>query len=160
MTPEERRARSDAKVAQDVQRYGCHVISVFDPDQKEPFFSYSIGIQQSSGAPEAIVIGLRPEMGSFVVNEYNRRIRKGQAFYRGVPYKGFLRGFPVYIEPVLKNRNADYTYGCDRFYGDEPYSVIQIIYPTTAGIWPWSRKAPASFKANQPMLGRVHPHRP
>ena len=111
MTPEERRARSDAKVAQDVQRYGCHVISVFDPDQKEPFFSYSIGIQQSSGAPEAIVIGLRPELGGFVVNEYNRRIRKGQAFYRGVPYKGFLRGFPVYIEPVLKNRNADYTYG-------------------------------------------------
>jgi hypothetical protein len=159
-TAAERRAKNDKRVADDVQRYGCHVISVFDPEQKEPCFSYSVGIQETSGAPEAIVIGLRPELGGFIINEYNRQVRSGRKFRRGVPYPKFLRGFSVYIEPVLGRRNAEYTYGCDRYYKDAPYAVVQIIYPNTSGVWPWSRAADAWFESNQPMLGRVRPNRP
>ncbi|MGC1172992.1 MAG: DUF4262 domain-containing protein [Polaromonas sp.] len=84
-----KRAANDKRVADNIQAYGCHVISVFDPEETEPFFSYSVGIQETSGVPEAIVVGLRPNLGGFVINEYNRQTRAGTRFQRGVLYPGF-----------------------------------------------------------------------
>jgi hypothetical protein len=79
-TPEERRAANDRRVAENIAKFGCHVISVVDPENKHPTFSYSVGIQANSGAPEAIVIGVRPELGHFMINEYNRQVQSGVVF--------------------------------------------------------------------------------
>ena len=49
-----------------------------------------------------------------MINEYNRQVRAGTRFKRGVLYPGFLDGFDVYIEPARKKLLADYTLGCDR----------------------------------------------
>jgi hypothetical protein len=46
----DKRAANDKRVAGGIRKYGCHVISVFDPAGKQPFFSYSVGIQETSGA--------------------------------------------------------------------------------------------------------------
>jgi Domain of unknown function (DUF4262) len=157
--PEERRAENDKRIADDVAQYGCHVISVFDPEEKLPTFSYSIGIQASSGAPEAIVIGVRPSLGHSMINEYNAQVRKGVKFERGIQYEGFLEGFNVYVEPAKPGLLSEYTLGCTRFYKGVRYGVVQLIYPTTSGIWPWQRAASEWFRSNQPMLGRKHPQR-
>lgn len=156
---EARRAANDGRVADDVERYGCHVVSVFDPEERHPTFSYSIGIESSSGAPEAIVIGLSPKLGHSVINTYNRQVRAGTRFERGRPYPGFLDGFDIYVEPAKPARTVEYTLGCDRYYHGRGYSVVQLIYPTTAGVWPWHKRASAWFLANQPMLGRKRPNR-
>lgn len=156
---EERRAENDKRVAADVEKYGCHVISVFDPEEKLPTFSYSIGIQATSGAPEAIVIGLSPKLGHAMINEYNTQVRKGVRFERATRYPGFLEGFEIYVEPARAALLAEYTLGCDRFYQGAGYAVVQLIYPTTAGAWPWEKAASDWFRSHQPMLGRKHPHR-
>ena len=67
---EDRRAANDRRVADDIRRFGCHVISVFDPHEQLPTFSYSIGIQETTGCPEAIVVGLSPKLGASMINEY------------------------------------------------------------------------------------------
>ena len=154
---DEERAANDRRVANDVAKHGCHVISVFDPKEKLPTFSYSIGIQDSAGAPDALVIGLGPKLGHSIINHYCQRVRDGAVFVRGVLYDGFLEGFPVLIEPLKAARHADYTYGCARYYGDRAYSVVQIIWPSTQGVWPWHKSASDWLVANQPMLGRVRP---
>jgi hypothetical protein len=155
-----KRVANDKRVADNIDEYGCHVISVFDPEETEPSFSYSVGIQESSAVPEAIVIGLRPNLSGFMINEYNRQVRAGTRFQRGVLYPGFIEGFEVYIEPVrLKRRLAEYTLGCDRYYGDKAYAVVQIVWPSTAGVWPWQKTASEWFVNNQPMLGRARPDR-
>lgn len=156
---DEKRAANDKRVAIDVREYGCHVISVFDPKEVQPFFSYSVGIQETSSVPEAIVVGLKSNIGGFMINEYNRQVKAGARFQRGVRYSGFLEGFEVYIEPARRRLLADYTYGCDRYYGEREYSVVQIIWPSTAGVWPWQKSASVWFRGNQPMLGRVRPNR-
>jgi Domain of unknown function (DUF4262) len=158
-TPEERRAENDKRVAADVEKYGCHVISVFDPDEKNPSFSYSIGIQATSGMPEAIVIGLSPKLGHSMINTYNKQVRDGVRFERATLYPGFLEDFSIYIEPAKPALLGEYTLGCTRFYKGDDYSVVQLIYPSTAGVWPWQKAASEWFKANQPLLGRKHPHR-
>ncbi len=158
-TPEERRSGNDQRVADDIREYGCHVISVFDPDEKHPTFSYSVGIQASTGAPEAIVVGVRHQLGHAMVNAYNRQICKGVQFKRGVLHTGFLEGFSIYVEPTKRRLLSEYTLGCERYYQGTDYSVVQLIYPSTAGLWPWQAAASEWFKSNQPMLGRVRSDR-
>ena len=168
----EKRQADDERVARDIREYGCHVICVFDPEEKELTFSYSVGIQETTGAPEAIVVGPRPQLGQFMINEYLRQLRSGVRFERGVKHDGFLEGFAVYIEPAREKNFAQYTFGCQRYYEHHPlqaapktaskaaYEVVQIVYPTTSGIWPWDKAASAWFKHMQPMLGRLRPGRP
>ena len=156
----DKRAENDKKVASDIRKYGCHVISVFDPEEKEPNFSYSIGIQESSGVPDAIVIGLPPNLGGFIINEYNRRVKARKRFKRGKLYTGFIEGFSVYVEPARPKLAAQYTFGCDRYYEDEPYSIVQIVWPSTSGVWPWEKTASEWLRKHQPMLGRLRPNRP
>jgi len=158
-TPAERRAANDQRVAEDVAKFGCHVISVFDPEEKLPNFSYSVGIEESSSAPEAIVIGVKPALGHAMINEYNDQVRKGVKFKRGILYPGFLEGFEIFIEPAKSSLLSEYTLGCSRYYSGAAYSVVQLIYPTTTGLWPWQASASEWFRANQPMLGRKHPQR-
>src|SRR5512146_648443 len=159
-TSAEKRAAKNKRVTDDVREYGCHVISVFDPKGGHPDFSYSIGVQETSGAPEAIVVGLKPSLGGFIINEYNRQIRAGTKFARGQLYPGFLEGFSVYVEPARQKLLSEYTLGCDRYYKGKTYSVVQIVWPSTSGVWPWEKAASEWFKANQPMFGRVPPDRP
>lgn len=158
-TAAQRRAENDKKVAKDIREYGCHVISVVDPEGKQPHFTYSVGIYETSQAPEAIVVGLRPELGAYMVNEYNRRLRAGEVFHRGQRYEGFLEGFSVYIEPARQAALAEYTLGCERYYKGAKYPTVQIVWPTTAGVWPWQAAASDWFRENQPMLGRKRPDR-
>lgn len=157
---EEKRRQNDELVRTNIAEYGCHVISVFDPEGKEPTFSYSVGIQEDCDAPEAIVIGVRPELGHSMINEYKDQVRRNGRFTRGVLYPGFLDGFSIYVEPARSNRLGKYTLGCDRYYRGKSYEVVQLIYPTTSGVWPWQTSATEWFKTNQPMLGRVRPNRP
>ncbi len=159
-TSEEERRKNDARIKADIAEYGCHVISVFDPEGKIPSFSYSIGIQESCGAPEAIVIGVRSELGHFMVNEYKDQVRRNGRLARGVLYSGFLKDFSIYVEPAKPDRHANYTLGCNRYYKDKRYEVVQLIYPTVSGVWPWQAGADEWFKTHQPMLGRVRPNRP
>lgn len=150
----ERRHANDQKVAEDIATHGCHIISVFDPENKHPGFTYSVGIRQTTGAPEAIVIGLPPTLGHALITRYNNRLRQGERFQSDTPYKGFLEGFAIYIEPARQEMLNEYTLGCERYYQNKEYTVVQLIYPTTKGIWPWQDEAPEVFRASQPMLGR------
>jgi hypothetical protein len=79
----------DEKVLADIEQYGCHVIHVLENETGPPF-SYSVGVQKTSGAPEVIVIGLKQPIAHFVVNEYNTRVRAGERFAAGGRYEGFL----------------------------------------------------------------------
>jgi hypothetical protein len=142
----------DEKALADIEKYGCHVIHVLE-DEEGPPFSYSVGVQKSSGAPEVIVIGLKQPIAHFVVNEYNRRVRAGERFERGARYEGFLEGFSVQFGAVAR-RHFDAYLGWDKWlYGGKAFEVLQIIYPTTNGVWPWDANASEAFRERQPLLG-------
>ncbi len=149
----DRRAANDKRVADDIHQYGCHVISVFDPEETHPPFSYSVGIFDTSMAPEVIVVGLKVALGGFIVNEYNRKAQSGVLFEPGRLYEGFLDGFSVYFEPARPELLTDYTLGCDRYYHGKAYPTMQILWPSTTGVWPWEPAASDWFKRNQPLLG-------
>ncbi len=72
----------------DIEQYGCHIVHVLAEGTLPPF-SYSVGIQRSSGAPELIAIGLKRPLAHFILNEYNRRVRSGERFGAGQLASGY-----------------------------------------------------------------------
>jgi hypothetical protein len=141
----------EKKALDDIAQYGCHVIHVLE-EEEGPAFTYSVGIQKSSGAPEVIVIGLKQPIAHFLVNEYNTRVRAGERFVPGNRYDGFLEGFQVQFGVVLPDHFESY-FGWDIWlYGGKQFDVLQLIYPNTSGVWPWEPEASSWFRTNQPIL--------
>lgn len=142
----------DQKTKEDIAKYGCSVMHVFDTEGDLPSFAYSIGIQQQSGAPEVVVIGLNRPMAHSVINEYNRRTREGERFKIGKYYDEFLGGFEVCIGAVSRSAYDEYFGQTTDFYDGRKFDVIQIVYPTTKGVWPWAPDASEWFIQCQPIL--------
>ena len=106
---------SQRKTLANIEEFGCSVLNIAAEDDLAPF-TYSVGITQTSQAPEVVVIGLKSELAGSVVNEYNRRVRAGERFVPGQRYSGFLTGFDVEAVQV------------DRSFYDEYFGVKLWLY--------------------------------
>jgi uncharacterized protein DUF4262 len=143
--------RGEQKALADIDQYGCHILHVAGEGELPPF-SYSVGIQRSAGRPEVVVVGLKQPIAHFVINEYNRRVQEGETFTPGDRYEGFLEGFDVLIEQVDPQFYSDY-FGWDLWlYGGPEFEVLQLVWPTTEGLWPWQPDASEWFRGWQPLL--------
>lgn len=141
----------EEKALSDIEEYGCHILHVMEEDEY-PRFTYSIGIQKCIGQPEIIVTGLKQELAHWIVNEYNSRVNAGEIFETGKLYKGFLGEFEVVFKEVEKKYYSEYLGWGKWLYKGDDFKVIQLIYPNTAGIWPWDENAPEDFKWFVPEL--------
>ncbi len=145
---------AEEKALADIERVGCHVIHVLAEGDLPPF-SYSVGIQRSAAAPEVIILGLKREISHSLVNEYNERVRDGERFVAGAFYAGFLENFDVTFERVDRRHYREHL-GWDRWlYSGDEFEVLQLVYPTTSGVWPvwpWGPDGPVVFGPRQPLL--------
>jgi Domain of unknown function (DUF4262) len=145
----------ERKALSDIEQYGCHVIHVLGEDDFPPF-TYSVGIQKSAVAPELVVIGLKRPIAHFIINEYNRRVRAGERFVDGQIAGGFVQGFDCLLREVDRVHYRDY-FGWNRWlYDGDLFEVLQLVYPTTEGIWPWQAGASDWFRKWQTILA-PHP---
>ncbi len=138
-----------------IAKFGCSVTSVADPDEKEPPFSYSIGIARTCHAPEVIVVGLNAKLGHWLVNEYNGRVQAGERFIPGSLYGGFLEGFEVQFVPVDREHRAEYMRSATWLHGGPDFEALQLLWPSTGGLWPWDPDAGEWLRAQQPLLEAV-----
>ncbi|WP_019605050.1 DUF4262 domain-containing protein [Teredinibacter turnerae] len=144
-------SKSDQKTLNDIREYGCHVLGVLEGEE-EPTFTYSIGIFETQGKPELLILGLDPKLAQSMVNQYNRLLKEGELFEAGKYYSGFLEGFDVCFVEVDKKYHNEYPLACNTHYGDSPYSVMQLIWPTTSGLWPWDENVSDFYLWSQPIL--------
>ncbi len=142
----------ERQILDHIERHGCSVTSVFDPDGVAPPFTYSIGITKTTGAPELIVVGLESDLAHWLVNEYKRRTRKGETFEPGVPYAGFLEGFDVRFGAVSRGNRERYMRSACWLHGGPDFEALQLIWPSTTGTWPWDPDEPGGFWDHQPLL--------
>ena len=141
----------EEKALADIAEYGCHVLQILAEGDLPPF-SYTVGIERASSAPELVVIGLKQPLAHFVVNEYNRRVRAGEQFSPGQFASGFVEGFDCQFREVHRSHYHEY-FGWDIWlYGGNEFRVLQLVYPTTDGVWPWDTEASKWFVAWQPVL--------
>jgi hypothetical protein len=139
------------KALDDIEKYGCHILQVME-EGKEPPFSYSIGMATTYQKPDLCVIGLKEPMAKFVINEYALMLKDGENFEIRKWYSGFLEGFDVCFENVAEKHFRKYFGWGLWYYKELKFQMLQLIYPTTSGIYPWEEHAPQDFMEWQIIL--------
>lgn len=135
---------SEKKALSDIDEFGCHILNVFESDDY-PNFTYSIGIEKNFNKPELIIIGLKTELAHSVVNNYCARVRDGEHIIPGEYYSDFLEDFKVCFIEVAKKHYKNHFGWANWLYKGNSFKVLQLIFPTTSGSWPWSDDATESF---------------
>jgi hypothetical protein len=141
----------EKKALENIENYGCHVLLVM-AEGELPRFAYSVGIEKTCGLPEVILIGLKDKLAHSMINNYCRRVRAGESFEDGKFYPDFIEGFDVQVRKVHPSWYREYFGWCRWLYKGDDFQVIQLVYPTTAGVWPWDEGAPEAFLKGQPLL--------
>lgn len=147
-------AESERKALSNINKHGCHILQVME-EAGHPPFSYSIGIRQTLQKPDLCVIGLKEPIAKFVINEYYKRAKQGEVFVPSVFYAGFLEGFDVCFSLVNRTHYPDYFGWGLWFNGGDDFDMLQLIYPTTSGVYPMDPEATEDLKKWQPLLGPV-----
>lgn len=126
------------------------------PEDSGPIFTYSTGIFQRLNAPELLIIGLDSRFSACMINHYGNQILEGkESFEAGAFYSGFLDGFDIYMTEGGEVARRDFAVWSDWYYEREPFPLLQCVYPTTSGVWPWDEAASDDFRENQPVLGPI-----
>ena len=142
---------AEKKIVHNIEKYGCHITSVFDPDGEDPNFSYSTGISKTYNAPELIVIGLSTNLSQSIINTYANLLKEKREFEKGEFYKGFLEGFEITFREVSEASKKEHMLSACWFH-ENKFEALQLVYPTTKGVWPWDPEATKSFHSLQPSL--------
>ena len=125
----------EQKALDDIDKYGCHILHVMDDDEN-PGFSYSIGIEKKTNNPDLIIMGLKNEVAQWMINEYNNRVKNGEVFKPSKYYEGFLDGSDVMFIEVNKKYYKEY-FGWGLWYNkSDDFKMLQMVYPSTLGVWP------------------------
>ena len=163
MTPEERVSLSRAedeperKALEDIRTYGMHWLDVFDGEHADRGFCYSVGLWHTHNHPEVIIFGLKSELCGRVLNGINRDIREGGSFQAGLSSLDCLAGFRCYFEAFPKEQYRAHLGWARWFYGGDDFPAVQMLWPTTSGIYPWDTQASEEFKNMQPIFSKIPP---
>jgi hypothetical protein len=143
----------EQKAVDDIEKYGCHVINVLEGEDY-PQFSYSLGIQRKTGKPDLVIIGLKSRLAQWMINEYNRRIVEGEIFETKKYYDGFLDDFQITFVRVERKHYEDH-FGWGFWYNQgDSFDMLQLVFPSVDGQWPWDDDAHEDFVWLEPLLDK------
>ena len=142
------------KIIDDIKNYGWHVIKVLE-DNSGPGFVYSIGFFETFNHPEIIIIGLNLDLSHNIINDIGDDIKRGTMFNPDKFYPNLIEGFECYFTQVDKGFYEEYVGQAQWYYEEKQFPLLQCIYPTTKGIYPWAPNWSENIKLLQPILGRI-----
>lgn len=89
----------EERAISNIKNYGLHIIHVLEQGNL-PNFSYSVGLWHSYQHSEVIIIGLKPNLTRWILNELGRRVKEeNERFKPNHNYSGFLEGFACNTNP-------------------------------------------------------------
>jgi Domain of unknown function (DUF4262) len=144
-------SEKDAKLLQTLEQWGWFVIKVGAGDS-EPAFAYSIGLYENFKHPEIILFGLDLRAMHQVINDVGKRIREGERFSEAHRYDDLFEGYECEFRKVNSNHYDGLLNYAIWYYKDEPFPALQLIWPDSAGVFPWEEGYDERFRKEQPSL--------
>ena len=143
--------KAERKAVSDIKKYGLHIIHVHE-DNNGPGFTYSLGLFENYLHPEIIIIGLKMDLAQVLLNNMAYDIRKGKVFTAGEFHEGVLDDFLCYFGKVSIPKYAAYVGWGIWFYEGYDFPLIQCVYPTVGGKFPWEKDFPEDSRFYCEML--------
>jgi hypothetical protein len=123
-------------VEQNIKEHGCHLTYVFE-DELTPSFCYSTGLYLNYKIPEIFISGLPQNLSFNLANDYAAKYKTGnEEINLKTKISGIWDQFEVILIEVDKNDLKDYVLTSFRFYEDQDFKYLQLVYPDTKGFYP------------------------
>jgi hypothetical protein len=127
-----------------------------DTDPPSPAYSYSIGMPAAVSFPDVAVFGLTPAAANGLVTLVADACRGGTDIPLGVEVVGLLDNeLRCSFAPIDLSSNAHFFTTAAAWYGDEPFSMVQLIYPDRNGFMPYEAGYEQRMRLAQPVVGNV-----
>jgi hypothetical protein len=143
--------KSEKKALSDIKNYGLHIVHVYE-DEENPRFSYTVGLYENYLHPEILIIGLKQELAHVLLNNMAFEIKNGKNYTAGEFHEDVLDDFLCYFGEVSKTKYKEYVGWTIWFYEGYDFPLIQCVYPTIEGIFPWEKSLPDDAKFFMKML--------
>lgn len=148
----------EQKCLDDIARYGCHILQVFDGQGKGEDFAYSVGFPVSVGQPEVLIYGLKPEIMKSMINEICRQCAEGLALSDLLRIHNLLEGHDCIARWCSSREAIEEHLGWALWYhrtqrGLDVEQFYQIVWPGAVnGLFPWDDGASQDVIDAQPAL--------
>jgi len=143
------------KQLSDIEEHGLHVIHVLE-DENGPGFTYSIGLFHNYQHPEIIMIGLKKDLAHILINNIAYDVKQGQTYKSGTYYSAILDNYECLMLEVDRKNYDEYVGQAIRFYKNNDFPLLQCVYPTIKGAYPWEDTWPEDIKYLQPILSNIN----
>lgn len=151
-------SNSDDLELNNIEKYGCHIWSVFDPNDVEPEFSYSAGFTKTVQQGEVIIFGLRSDVRVYMINETLRQCRHDLKLKDGCSISGLIEGFDVIARAIPEKNITPEFFGTAIWYSrhefeSELHTAYQLVWPGALdGLYPWEEGCDPEVIVQQPAL--------
>lgn len=128
-----------------IDEFGCyiiHVINTTEDVENEPEFSYSIGLFERFKQPEIIIVGLKKDLRHTLINNICNDYKEGKYLEINKYNSDILDNFECLVVEVEKKYFDKYLGQALRYYQNESFKALQVIYPTIQGLFPWDENFP------------------
>ncbi len=145
-------------IIENVEKHGCQVNFIFDPDDVEPDFSYSIGFSKSVQQPEIIVFGLPKNLMHSLVNRTLEQCRNGLQLKDGAAIDGLLDGHQCIAKSVHPSQIIEHYFNSAIWFNrtqldTQMTEAVQIVWPGAYnGKFPWDADCSEDVIEAQPAL--------
>ena len=147
----EAKDETEQKAIDDIREHGLHVVAVAEDDEG-PGFAYSIGLFENYAHPEIIIMGLKVDLAHLLLSNMAFDIKAGMSFTAGEFHEGILDDFLCYFGEVPREHFREFVGWARWFYQGDNFSLVQCVYPTVKGIFPWEKDFPEETRWHCPML--------
>lgn len=132
-----------------IGKRGWTVLEVL-PDNSGPVFYYTVGLT-ARGLPELLIFGLDPSTGKKALENIAEKLLHGLEPRDGTLVDDVLRNVPVTLREMRQVKADTHMRYANEFF---PGAVrgMQVIWPDTAGCFPWQRDFDKSMSAYQRFL--------
>ncbi|MFP2933791.1 DUF4262 domain-containing protein [Pyxidicoccus sp. 3LG] len=148
---------SERKVLTDIREHGWHVVKVFNDDDAERGFAFTIGLPTTFQHPEFIIIGLKLGLMHILLNNLGAELQGGRRFKAGETYDGLLEGYQCTFRKVSRHWYREYLGYATWYHQGMDYEVLQVVWPDQENRLPWHPSATAAFREQQPVLEQPPP---
>jgi hypothetical protein len=128
----------------------CWNVTNIRGEDGSPGWAFTIGLYENYRHPEVIIFGMSEESRHSILNWIGENVKDGKSFTLNEEHDWVLEGYNCWSREVVKTWYKDLVGWAIWFYGSSDFPVVQYIWPSRTGAYPW--EPDAAFFAPQPLL--------
>ena len=153
----------EREIIANVEKHGCHIMGVFDPEGAEPNFAYSVGFTRTlekvgkPDCPEVILFGLPRDVVGPAINSLLAMCAAGQTLRDGERLESFFAAYDAVVRMVHETRIEEKYLNSALWYhrtqmGRSLSKVAMIVWPDRNSVFPWEEGCEEWVRRDQPAL--------